>query len=60
MNIDTEILSLCDEAREVFVNALVDPPAPNDALRAAAERYIKHVHGTGSSECDRGQINTSR
>jgi|SRR6185437_2300033 uncharacterized protein (DUF1778 family) len=40
---DFEILTLCDEAREVFVNALLNPPAPNDALRAAADRYKKHM-----------------
>ena len=40
---DFEILSLCDEAREVFINALMNPPAPNEALRAAADRYKKHV-----------------
>jgi len=37
-----EILSLCNEAREVFVKALINPPAPNKALRAAAARYKKH------------------
>ena len=40
---DFEILSLCDEAREVFINALMKPPAPNAALRAAATRYKKHM-----------------
>ena len=40
---DFEILSLCDEAREVFINALLNPPAPNKALRAAADRYRKHM-----------------
>lgn len=40
---DFEILSLCDEAREVFINALMNPPAPNEALRAAADRYKKHM-----------------
>jgi uncharacterized protein (DUF1778 family) len=38
-----EILSLCDEARDVFINALMNPPAPNAALRAAANRYKKHM-----------------
>jgi uncharacterized protein (DUF1778 family) len=37
-----EMLSLCDEAREVFVRALMDPPAPNKALRTAAARYRKY------------------
>lgn len=40
---DFEILALCDEAREVFVNALMNPPAPNEALQTAADRYRKHV-----------------
>ena len=40
---DFEILSLCDEAREVFINALMNPPAPNEALQAAADRYKKHI-----------------
>jgi uncharacterized protein (DUF1778 family) len=40
---DFEILSLCDEAREVFINGLMNPPAPNKALRAAADRHKKHT-----------------
>src|SRR5260221_6703800 len=40
---DFEMLSLCDEARAVFVKALMNPPAPNQALRVAADRYRKHV-----------------
>lgn len=36
---DSEVLSLSDEAREVFVKALLNPPAPNAAARAAARRY---------------------
>lgn len=36
---DFEILHLRDQAREVFVNAVLNPPAPNTAARAAAERY---------------------
>jgi len=40
---DFEILTLCDEAREVFVKALMNPPAPNAAMRAAADRYRRHV-----------------
>jgi uncharacterized protein (DUF1778 family) len=40
---DFEMLSLCDEARDVFVNALMNPPTPNEALRAAADRYKKHT-----------------
>lgn len=40
---DFEVLNLCDEAREAFVNALLNPPEPNKTLRAAADRYKKHV-----------------
>jgi uncharacterized protein (DUF1778 family) len=40
---DFEILTLMDEARETFVNALLNPPAPNEVLRAAADRYKKHT-----------------
>lgn len=36
---DFEMLSLRDEARQVFVNALLHPPLPNAAARAAARRY---------------------
>jgi len=38
-----ERLVLCGKAREIFVNALMSPPEPNKALRAAAKRYKKHV-----------------
>lgn len=34
-----EVLHLRDEAREVFVNAVLHPPAPNRAARSAATRY---------------------
>jgi len=40
---DFEVLSLRDEAREVFINAILNPPAPNEAARIAAERYKKDV-----------------
>jgi uncharacterized protein (DUF1778 family) len=40
---DFEVLKLRDEAREVFINAILNPPAPNDALRAAAERYRENA-----------------
>ncbi len=36
---DFETLSLRDEAREVFVNAILNPPPPNKAARIAAARY---------------------
>jgi uncharacterized protein (DUF433 family) len=34
-----ESLFLRDEARKVFVNALLNPPQPNEALKAAAARH---------------------
>lgn len=34
-----ESLSLHDEAREVFVQALLNPPEPNEALKAAVVRH---------------------
>ncbi|MGH9397475.1 MAG: DUF1778 domain-containing protein [Terriglobia bacterium] len=40
---DFEMLSLRDEAREVFVRALLNPPSPNAAARAAGRRYTKHI-----------------
>ena len=40
---DFEMLSLRDEAREVFVNALLNPPAPNAAAKAALRRYKERV-----------------
>jgi uncharacterized protein (DUF1778 family) len=40
---DFEVLHLRDEARNVFVNAVLNPPAPSDAARAAAERYKKQM-----------------
>jgi uncharacterized protein (DUF1778 family) len=36
---DLETLSLRDEARNAFVKALLNPPAPNAAAKAAARRY---------------------
>jgi uncharacterized protein (DUF1778 family) len=36
---DYELLTLHGEAREVFVNAILNPPAPNEAARKAARRY---------------------
>src|ERR1700674_3160026 len=40
---DFEVLHLRDEARDVFVNVVLNPPAPSDAARAAAERYKKQM-----------------
>jgi uncharacterized protein (DUF1778 family) len=34
-----ESLSLRDEAREIFVRALLNPPEPNGALKAAVARH---------------------
>ena len=34
-----ERIVLNDQARAVLLNALATPPAPNDALRRAAEKY---------------------
>ena len=36
---DFETLRLRDEAREVFVSALLNPPEPNDAAKNAVARY---------------------
>jgi uncharacterized protein (DUF1778 family) len=36
---DFETLHLRDQAREVFIHALLNPPEPNDAAKAAAARY---------------------
>jgi uncharacterized protein (DUF1778 family) len=40
---DFEILTLHDEARDVFVNAVLHPPAPNEAARKAARRYMERI-----------------
>ena len=40
---ESETLKLREEAREVFVNALLNPPAPNAAARVAAHRYKKRM-----------------
>jgi uncharacterized protein (DUF1778 family) len=36
---DFELLRLHEDAREVFVNAILNPPSPSQAARAAAKRY---------------------
>ena len=36
---DFELLTLHEDARDVFVNAILSPPSPNEAARAAAKRY---------------------
>ena len=40
---DSEVLSLRDEARELFIKTILNPPAPNEAARSAAERYKKDL-----------------
>ena len=40
---DSQTLSLRDQAREVFVNALLNPPPPNPPARAAARRYKERM-----------------
>jgi len=40
---DFEILALQEEARDVFVNAVLRPPAPNEAAQKAARRYIERI-----------------
>jgi uncharacterized protein (DUF1778 family) len=36
---DFGTLVLRDQARDAFINSLLNPPPPNDAARAAAQRY---------------------
>ena len=38
-----EIMVLSKKDQEVFIEALLNPPAPNQKLRAAAERYKKNM-----------------
>ena len=40
---DYELLSLHGEAREIFVNAVLNPPAPSEAARKAARRYKEQM-----------------
>jgi uncharacterized protein (DUF1778 family) len=40
---DHEVLKLRDQAREVFVSAVLNPAAPNAAMRAAAQRYTEQL-----------------
>jgi uncharacterized protein (DUF1778 family) len=42
---DFEVLTLRDHARKVFVQAILNPPAPNEAARAAARRYKAQFGG---------------
>ena len=40
---DSEMLTLREEAGQVFINAVIHPPAPNKAARTAAQRYKKNM-----------------
>lgn len=40
---DFELLTLHNEARDVFVNAILHPPAPNETARKAAQRYKEQM-----------------
>jgi len=40
---ETEMLVLTERSRRVFVNALLNPPAPNARARAAAKRYRREM-----------------
>ena len=40
---DYEMMSLRGEAREAFVNALINPPVPNAAARRAVARYRRRI-----------------
>jgi uncharacterized protein (DUF1778 family) len=40
---EAEVLSLRGEARERFVDLILDPPKPTEAARAAARRYMEDL-----------------
>jgi len=40
---DFEMMSLRGEAREAFVNALINPPTPNAAAKRAVARYRRRI-----------------
>lgn len=42
---DFEVMTLRDQARKVFVNAILNPPPPSEAARAAARRYKARLGG---------------
>lgn len=42
---DFEVLTLRDQARKVFVHAILNPPPPSEAARAAARRYKTQLGG---------------
>src|SRR5579862_2162809 len=41
-----EVWTLAGRDREVFVQALLDPPAPSARMKAAARRYARRLHGS--------------
>jgi uncharacterized protein (DUF1778 family) len=40
---DFDVLHIRDQAREAFIEAVSNPPAPNEAARAARERYRRQM-----------------
>jgi len=42
---DFEVLTLREQARKVFVDAVLNPPLPNEAARAAVRRYKVSLRG---------------
>ena len=42
---DYHVITLSRRDQHVFVQALLEPPAPNEALRKAAERYREETAG---------------
>jgi uncharacterized protein (DUF1778 family) len=40
---ESEVLSLAERSRRIFVEALLTPPKPNDAAIAAARRFKQEV-----------------
>jgi uncharacterized protein (DUF1778 family) len=40
---DFEVLNLQDEARDVFVDAVLNPPVPNAAARRAVQRHKEQM-----------------
>ncbi|HZR29931.1 MAG TPA: DUF1778 domain-containing protein [Terriglobales bacterium] len=49
---DYEILTLNDEDRAVFVNALLNPPRPGARLQAAAKRYKERKAGVSGKKAE--------
>jgi uncharacterized protein (DUF1778 family) len=40
---ESEVLTLSERSRKIFVEALLKPPNPNDAAMAAAKRFKREV-----------------